>query len=234
MTVSFRDILWGVANMSGMTPQLDGGLPLPEASQITECINMALRYCWNRYDWPPLCPTLEVPVLEHARGSRYVRHEDAFETVFATWMQDPAVRSGRSLELWQDPDGYHLPPGTVADVVWMRGRPAAPRFSAVDYRAEDMYVAGDVVYFEPARDCFRAKTSATQGTSPPDVDTWKRLVFPPFLAEPVKAAAHALFQLPEGQYGTAGILASSADTLLDEEQDRFEFQQGHQHKPWRK
>jgi hypothetical protein len=232
--MNFREILWSVANKAGLVPQESAGLQLAEAVQITDAINTAMRYAWNRYDWPPLCPVAEFALSTHARGSKYLPIADAPETVFAFYDADPLVCNARELRNYQDPEGYHLPPD-VPDTVWGRYRPSAPTYSAIDWREDVTYIAQDVVYYEPKRNCYRVKDTVptTTGVSPLDAGIWEVVPVPEFLSEAVKAAAFALFTSTEGQHGTAALLSSAADNLLDEETDRFEFQQHRSHKPWR-
>ena len=232
--MTFRDLQWSVANKAGLVPQEAEGLPLAVAVQITDAINTAMRYCWNRYDWPPLCTVSPVTLVPHARGSLHLPAAAAPETVFSFHEADPTVCETREVRHWQDPDGFHFAPST-SELVWMRARPAAPAFSAIDYRDDATYRAGDVVYFEAHRNCYRVKAdvASVTGTAPPEASVWEAVPVPPFLGEAVKAAALALFQNTEGQHGTAALLAEAADTLLDEEIDRFEFQQARRHKPWR-
>jgi hypothetical protein len=232
--MNFREILWSVANKAGLVPQESDGLQIAEAVQITDAINTAMRYAWNRYDWPPVCPVSAVQLTAHSRGTRHLPIADAPETVFAFYEADPLVGNARELRNYQDPEGYHLPPDSP-DTVWCRYRPAAPTYNAIDWRDDVTYRAGDVVYYEPKRNCYRVNDSvpSTVGTSPLDTGVWEEVPVPAFLAEAVKAAAFALFTSTEGQHGTAALLSSAADNLLDEEVDRFEFQQHRSHKPWR-
>jgi hypothetical protein len=232
--MNFRDILWSVANKAGLVPQESDGLQLAEAAQITDAINTAMRYAWNRYDWPPICPIAQFTLSTHARGSKFLPIADAPETVFAFYPHDPVICSTTELRTYQDPEGYHFAPDTL-DAVWGRYRPAAPTYNAADWRDDVTYRAKDVVYYEPKRNCYVVKddVETAVGRSPLDTEVWEPVPVPEFLAEAVKAAAFALFTSTEGQHGTAALLSAAADNLLDEEVDRFEFQQHRNHKPWR-
>lgn len=242
-TITFKDLLWGVARKAGLSPATDG-LDVMVAAQITEGINTAIKLAWQYFDWPELCTVVSKTVLIHpTNGARYLPYQTGtfdFGTILAVTNTDPRLGSATHVPYRLESDGFYMPDS--GDTVWVRHRVPPPTYTDFTYDSL-AHVAGDLVYRPEDGRVYRCLTAtnfnALLGVSvippaaPPLAQWWEEVPVPAFLAEALKAGGLAAWERTEGQGGTAERIESIMLEWLDHEVDQIHLQQ-QQPKRWKR
>lgn len=113
--------------------------------------------------------------------------------------------------------------------VWVTFSRRAPEFTVVPWSAATNYVAGDLVYYAAAQDCFRC-AEANVNTPPPTGDTsnahWTRQEFPHELGLYVKHGAKADALEEDNNVESAYQSERRAQKALEDELEKLLVKQG--------
>lgn len=102
----------------------------------------------------------------------------------------------------------------VPDEVWIRFRPAAPRFTLAEWSAAAAYAAGDVCYYGADGNCYQAGAPTTGDNPAAAGGPWNAVGFPDMFQDYVVLAALAELQSDdEGKYKTRALAEDELDRL---------------------
>lgn len=212
MTISYREALYGLARSLGMSPEQEG-LQRSIAGQMTEGFNTAYKISWQFYDWPQICPVVQV------------------ET------QDQWLPQGSIGELFSVCDSkgvlsFYIRPGGVSipdakGLVTIRYRPPPPEFTSVPYDPAKAYRAGDLVWDDAETGHVYSCVAPNTGASLSSAANWTPVPVMKFLAEATKTGARALYLQAEQQWGSAQIVNTAVLSLLEHEIMLVQNQQSH-------
>lgn len=217
----YREILHSVARRGGCIPEEDALQP-GIAIQITEGANEAAKYAWEFSDWPELCHVTQMFPIANAAGKPIIPWRA--QTVYG-WQEIGVVLSITHTEDGCRPYCYELTPEgikiqttlPVGTPVWVRWRPMPIKFTSIPWDSAKQYYRDDLVYDEASGHVFRCYAQPTVGTTVEDNDFWEMVPVPHVLASPIKAGAEAMYLRSEGQFGSAQILESAMQALLEHE-----------------
>lgn len=223
-SVKYGSILNRVAMMAGLDP---AAILHEQEAVLNGFINKALRFGWERHQWPEVCPLGEERDVEAGFLISYDQPaEDPIGEVFKIWKNDPFLRQyPQELSWYLTPDGIRLVGLTTQDVAYLYYRKRAPSLFGADHDALASYSAGDQVYDSVSEDYYRARINSP-GTTLSNAAHWERLAIPYVLSEYIIHSAYADWLRSEGASEKAALEDTLAEGYIHMEIDKVERQQG--------
>lgn len=224
-TVSFRDVLHGVARRKGLDPNVN--LQDNEAATLTEYIRAAYEFIWRWYPWPESV-TIERVTFANQELARSGTTAYAIDQVFGISVNHPITNVNPT------PVGYKVAGAKVyvtdssyaSSSLYVAYRRPVPTFTATDYSASATYAVDDVIFFTDG-DCYRCIDATSAGESPTThAAKWEKQEIIDYLKNAVIHGAMVEALGEEGQHSTSLIEDGKLQGYLEQELDRIELDQG--------
>ena len=198
-TVKFKDVLVSIARRCSQYNA--GSIDATVSAGLVDLFNSAMKYAWEFYLWPDALALTQETIIAHpdASTARYVPRSSAtrtLATVQEIWSSDPRVMTTAASRVshLKEADGLYFADANLS-TVWVRYRPAPPRYTDTLWLTATAYVAGDLVLFTDGH-VYKCLTAHTSGTFATDLAATKWLLVPVLacVAEPVKQGVISHFK----------------------------------------
>lgn len=202
-------------------------LAASEETAFLQYFQRNIRYAWESFNWPELCPTEE----RSPDGDGIVALEGGGESdigeVFEVYDADPDSSASFSTLGWiLTPDGIRIVAYAGTDPVFVSFRQRIPEYEGDDYDNAATYAADDQVYYSTTGKFYKAVSAGTAHL-PTDEGYWQELEIPYVLFEFVVQSSYADSLLAEGFNEKAGQERAKAEAWLIAEYDKLSRQQRH-------
>lgn len=193
-----------------------------EETQFLEYFQRNIRYAWELYEWPEVCPIKEfTPDADGVVAYDGNGVQDIGE-VLAAWDGDPDSQTGaREIGYTLTTDGVKFIPQTDSSV-WIHFRSRIPDYYGDAYDNATAYDPEDQAYYGGR---FYKCLVASTGNLPTDASYWEELEIPYSLFEFVVQASFADSLMAEGFSEKAGQERGRAEGLIVNEIEKVERQQ---------
>ena len=143
-----------------------------EETHFLQYFNTNLRYIWETFEWPEICPTEQrfpdssgVIELENTGGTE-------IGEVFAVHNANPLLAAGAGEVSWVlTSDGIQLTGTDLTSAVWVHFKERCPALSGAAYAGGTAYAEDDQAYYSTTGKFYRG-ILATTGNLPTDTDYW--------------------------------------------------------------
>ncbi len=219
-TAKYSDFLAKMQAFSGVESLL-----AVEESHFLQYFNTNLRYAWEAYEWPELCPTEE----RFPDSSGVIALDGTGQTeigeVFGVYDANPLLSAGANEVSWVlTADGIQLTGSDLTSSVWVYYKKRMPAFEGEAYAGGTTYAEDDQVYYSTTGKFYRA-ILATTGNAPTSTDYWEELEIPYSLIEYVVRSSFADALTAEGFDEKANRQRGNAEGWLLQEIEKVSRQQ---------
>jgi hypothetical protein len=194
-----------------------------EKAQFLGYFQRNIRFAWENYEWPELCPTEElVPDGDRIIPLEGASNQDIGE-VFAVWDGDPdGDCRPREIGFTITPDGLKL--SRECDPVWVYFKARVPDYYGEDWDEDAAYERDDQTYNPTTGRFYRALVAST-GHATTEEAYWEELEIPYSLFEYVVQASYADALRGSGFSEKSAVQMQMAGALLVQEIEKVSRQQ---------
>lgn len=196
-----------------------------EEAHFLQYFNSNLRYIWETFEWPEICPTEQ----RFPNASGVLELDNTGETeigeVFAIYSANPLLAAGASEVSWVlTSDGAQLTGTDLSSAVWVYFKERCPVFSGAAYVGATTYDEDDQVYYSTTGKFYRAILETT-GHAPTDTSYWEEVEIPYAFLEYVIRSSYADALAAEGFDEKANRHRGNAEMWLLQEIEKVSRQQ---------
>lgn len=197
-----------------------------EEAQLNSYFQRNIRFIWEAFPWPEICPTEELEADSDGLIPLTGYSDHDIGEVLGIWSQDPDGNScAAELAYKLTPDGIKLVRAGTSSV-WVHYRQRVPDFEGDAYDAAESYERGDQVYDEDEGRFYVALTDSSAKDPATNPSYWEELEIPYRLFEYVVQASYADGLRAEGMNEKANAQMAFAGALLEQEYDKIQRQEG--------
>jgi hypothetical protein len=196
-----------------------------EEAHFLQYFNSNLRYIWENFEWPEICPTEQrypdsfgVIELDNTGGTE-------IGEVFGVYDANPLLAAGANEVNWVlTADGIQLTGTDITSAVWVHFKKRCPVFSGAAYAGGTTYEEDDQAYYATTGKFYRAILETT-GNVPTDTSYWEEVEIPYSFLEYVIRSSYADALSAEGFDEKASRQRGNAEAWLLQEIEKVSRQQ---------
>jgi hypothetical protein len=220
-TAKYSDFLARMRAFSGVESLLT-----TEETHFNQYFNSNIKYAWEQFEWPELCPMEERSPLSGGILPLSDTGLDDIGEVYALWTANPLINGSNPREVqWVlTPDGIQLTGEDLDSTVWVNYKLRCPTYEGAAYAGATAYAIDDQAYYATTGRYYRA-IAATTGNLPTDTGYWREVEIPYCLFEYVVRASFADALTAEGFDEKANRQRANAQAWLVQEIEKVSRQQ---------